>query len=135
MTEQATRPHPGLRTMTLQSPQFTIAGTLPELYQLFPDAELSLLIGSDVVRALSYRWEGLEQLAGSRFIIGMRHGDEKEEIESITRPINSRYKIEFVFIPAQKTTGHASSSTARNGDIRHLPVEITHYIRRNNLYS
>jgi nicotinate-nucleotide adenylyltransferase len=134
MAEQATDPHVGFRTVTLKSPQFTIAGTMPELYQLFPDTELSLLIGSDVARALD-RWEGLEQLAGVRFIIGMRQGDKVKEIEAIARHIASRHQIGFAFVPIQQTTGHISSSTVRNGDASLLPTEIAHYVRLNNLYS
>jgi nicotinate-nucleotide adenylyltransferase len=135
MAEHATNAQDGLRAMTLQSAQFTIAATMPELYRLFPDAELSLLIGSDVARTLSHRWEGLDQLEGVGFIIGMRQGDEREEIEAITKQVASRYPVHFTFVPAQKATSHISSSTIRNGHVSHLPVEVTRYAQRNNLYG
>ena len=134
MIRQATAPHTGLRTLTLESPQFTLADTLPELQRHFPDAELSLLIGSDVARTLAYRWEGLEHLAGARFIIGMRSDDKKEDIEDITQPIQLLHQIEFVFVPAEKATSHISSSRARGGDHTQLPTEVVAYIRQNNLY-
>lgn len=61
----------------LSSHHFDIATTLPELRQLYPDAKLSFLFGSDIVLHL-HSWAGIKDLlANHQLLIGMRSNDDK----------------------------------------------------------
>ena len=74
----------GLRVATLTSQQFTVHQTLPEIEQLFPDATLTLLAGSDVARTFQYRWPGLETLLMRvSLAIGLRGDDVPAEMHDI----------------------------------------------------
>ena len=135
MATHATKPHTRLRVARLSSSRFTITETLPELQRLFPNADISLLIGSDVARTLPYRWEGLERLAGMQFVIGLRHDDDAETIGAIVRPVLANHGINFILLQNQSATAHVASSTIRSGDSSNLPDEIAAYVRQNNLYT
>ena len=133
MLRQATEPHERLALQTLRSSRFTIAETLPELQQLFPGAELSFLLGSDVARTLP-QWEGLDQLGNTRFVIGMRRTDNTDDVAAIASHMRSQYQVELTLLPAGPATSHAASSTIRSGDRSQLPAEILPYITLHNLY-
>src|SRR5688500_13565413 len=60
LLQDAVSARPALHVMVLNSDQFTVKETLPELQRKLGDAELTLLVGSDVVRTFLYRWEGLK---------------------------------------------------------------------------
>lgn len=135
MATNALAKYDRLSVTTLQSAQFTITDTLPELQRLFPDAELSFLIGSDIVGGLS-QWNNLEQLAGMQFIIGMRRDDTPETINDLVMPALAPHGIATVFITDRSdATAHATSSAVRGGDTSHLPAELRQYIHLNNLYG
>ena len=133
MATRATDAHSGLRALTLDSSRFTVDDTMPELRSLFPGAELSLLMGSDIARHL-HAWQGIDKLAGVRFIVGLRQHDTEKALDLAMHAALDPYSIEFVLVPAKAATAHASSSTARNGDVSHLPVEVQRYIQQNELY-
>jgi nicotinate-nucleotide adenylyltransferase len=134
MIQRAIGTHPKLRAVTLRSSRFTLNNTLPELQHIFADAELSLLMGSDIARNL-HLWQGLEKLSDVQLIIGLRQHDTKEELTSVVHAVTSPYDIRFALVPARAATAHASSSTARSGDVGHLPAGVRQYIQQNNLYS
>ncbi len=77
--EKQIKTHPNLRVAELESRQFTVAETLPELRRLF-DGELTLLIGSDVAAKL-HLWPDLDQLLGEvRLAIGLRGEHTADEV-------------------------------------------------------
>ena len=84
-------------------PRFTIAETLPELLQEYPDARLSFLMGSDIVLSL-HKWPDIEQLlAEAQLIVGMRGSDNLEAITSLLSDLGARHLI--------VTTPHAHISS------------------------
>jgi nicotinic acid mononucleotide adenylyltransferase len=91
-------------------------------------------MGSDIARNL-HLWQGLEKLSDVQLIIGLRQHDTKEELTSVVHAVTSPYDIRFALVPARAATAHASSSTARSGDVGHLPAGVRQYIQQNNLYS
>lgn len=78
----ATRPHKKLSVLDLPDKQFTVSRTLPRLRKRFPDSDLYLLIGSDIVPYLTDgSWPGAEKLiAGMRLVVGIRAGEDAQDI-------------------------------------------------------
>jgi nicotinate-nucleotide adenylyltransferase len=136
LLERATAQHPELHVRELESDQFTVQQTLPEIRRLVGDAELMLLVGSDVVRTFAYRWPGLDELLQSvQLVIGMREGDDKSDIAAIiqtleqdlSRPIRHTY-----IYTAQATIASSPIRTGERSDW--LPTEVSRYINRHGLY-
>jgi nicotinic acid mononucleotide adenylyltransferase len=53
MLNRAVKPYPEFKVLELVDVSFSVERTLPKLRQLFPDAELVFLFGSDVVAGLA----------------------------------------------------------------------------------
>jgi nicotinate-nucleotide adenylyltransferase len=103
LLDQATEPYKNLHVQQLESAQFSVQHTLPELRRLLGDANFTLLVGSDVVRTFLYRWEGLATLlAEVSLAIGMRAGDSQGEMLKIIHELEQTYKIPttYTFIVA-----------------------------------
>jgi nicotinate-nucleotide adenylyltransferase len=112
---KATATVANVRIAQLQSDQFTVAGTLPELEQLFPDAELTLLVGSDIARTFLYRWPGLEiLLASMRLAIGLRGHDTPSEIAGIIKELEQQYGLTVAYTLIRTPHAHLASSHFRN---------------------
>lgn len=110
--ETAVAPYPELRVVALKDRQFSVQETLPRLQALFAGAELTLLVGSDVVRTFRYRWEGLELLLRAMpLAIGMRKGDDQAETEAIIKELAAQYKL--VLTPAYIHTPHAHLTSSQ----------------------
>ena len=72
---------------------FTTASTLPMIRDRYPDAEISLLIGSDVAKNLA-SWPDIEQLKSTvNFIIGLRDDNDSSKLRSILTAMNYRFAI------------------------------------------
>lgn len=94
-------PFPALHVQTLKSERFTVQKTLPEVQRLFLNAELTLLVGSDVVHTFLYRWENLEMLlAQVSLAIGMRNTQTRDEVIDVLEQIENRYgrKVRYTII-------------------------------------
>jgi nicotinate-nucleotide adenylyltransferase len=112
---EATAATPGVRIVQLQSAQFTVSETLPELRQLFPHAELTLLVGSDVARTFLYRWPGLKiLLASMQLAIGLRAHDTPEEMAGIIQELEQQYSITVPYTLIHTPHAHLASSHFRN---------------------
>jgi nicotinate-nucleotide adenylyltransferase len=137
MLDAAVATHAKLGALTLDTPRFTVAETLPLLRRTFPGAELTLLIGSDAAKTLLYRWEGLEQLLPEiRFAIGLRGNDTPRDITKIMRQVELIYQQQARHtVVSVMPTAQVSSSGARTGDFDALPPSIKAYIDKNILYK
>lgn len=103
-----------LRALRLDDACFTIQKTLPKLQKLFPDAQLTLLIGSDVVNGLE-NWQGLEELLGSvSFAIGMRTGDRQDDVGSIIKTLEDKYDIPIGYQCILTPYAHVASTQLRS---------------------
>lgn len=137
MLDAAVAPHAKLRALTLDTPRFTVAETLPLLRRTFPGAELTFLIGSDAAKTLLYRWEGLEQLLPEiRFAVGLRGNDTPRDITKIMRQVELIYQQQarHAIVPVAPTA-QVSSSGARTGDFAALPPSVKAYIDKHGLYT
>lgn len=83
-----------LSVARLVTQRFTVKDTLPEIQSMFMDTKLTLLVGSDVVRTFTYRWEGLETLLSQvSLAIGMRSDDSPSEVAAIIARLEKDYGI------------------------------------------
>ena len=127
--------YPGLESMTVASPQFTIDKTLPELEKHFPNAVFTFLIGSDIVPTL-HAWPKIEKLIqSSTLAIGIRSGAEQPKLEDHLHQLEAATSIA---ITRQYIT--APHKDARSSDIRAglRPIynaEAANYILQKKLYT
>jgi nicotinate-nucleotide adenylyltransferase len=138
LLEQLLADQPGMRAVQLRSPQFTVDDTLPELHALLGDAQLTMLIGSDIVRTFPYRWEGLQTLLSSvSLAIGMRTGDSHSEITQIITDLQHAYgrPVQYQYIHTPEAD--MASTQIRSGTINteRLQPSALSYIRENRLYA
>ena len=85
-----TRNYPTLDTQLLESPQFTITDTLPEIQNKFKNAKLTLLVGSDVALSLD-KWDNIDNLLKTCDIaIGMRTHQTEQEIQTVIAALKQR---------------------------------------------
>ena len=128
LIEKAIQGLPGLRVMQLDTKQFTVEKTLPELKRLFNDASLTLLMGSDVAKGL-HHWEGLSELLQQvSLAIGLRGDDTAETIAALLPP-QANYDL------VQTEQGHIASSQVRKGSrASDLPAAAQAYIQEHKLY-
>lgn len=74
-------------------PRFTIKHTLPELMEQYPDTTLSFLFGSDVISSL-HTWPNIAPfLARHHLFIGMRAGDDRDDVTSALEYLGASYTI------------------------------------------
>lgn len=105
---------PSMYSTVLESSPFTIQHTLPELHARFSGAELTLLIGSDVAKTLSYRWEDLGILfATTALAVGMRKDDSLQDIQQLFQSLEKEYDLPIKYVLIQTPFAHIASSQRR----------------------
>lgn len=76
MLKLATRAHPKLKLLELPDKRFTVSATLPRLISHFPDDQLFLMMGSDVLMHFD-RWANIQELLNHvGLIVSVRSGSE-----------------------------------------------------------
>lgn len=124
-----------LRVARVRSRQFTTEQTLPELHEMFGPADFTLLIGSDIVRTFTYRWDGLKELFTEfSLAIGMRASETTDGIGVTMRQLSEAYAIPIRYQVLSTAEPTASSSQIRNGNLQLLSPETRAYIQRHQLY-
>jgi nicotinate-nucleotide adenylyltransferase len=127
----------GLESIVLNSKQFTVSETIPELKSLYKKTNFTLLLGSDSVRTFTYRWEGLELLLSEMSLaIGLRAGDSKSEILEIISKLEKKYSLVINYTIIIGPNADMSSSQIRNKQYGvELDPEISEYIQSHGLYE
>jgi nicotinate-nucleotide adenylyltransferase len=138
MLELAIQNQPGLEVLQLPGRRFTVAETLPELERRFASDELSLLIGSDVVRSLERGWPGQERLLASMgLIVGLRAGDTEERLRrqlAVVAGRSPRSPLRVTFIGSPHAAA-ASSRIRENANAAGLMPAVAAYIATHQLYA
>jgi nicotinate-nucleotide adenylyltransferase len=137
MLQLAIQPHAELQILTIPHEHFSISQTLPFLRQQFPDAELTLLIGSDVVATFAYRWPDLGELFRSMTLaIGLRSSDDPAAMQTLleqaatTTGIRPQYTLHASPLP------HTASRVIRTKHVlEHVSPEVGRYIQSKKLYA
>src|SRR5689334_18729374 len=103
----ATSPLGPFEVLKLASDQFTVRETLPEIQAKFAGADLTFLIGSDVVKTFRYRWEGLDTLFREvSFAVGMRANDDPKEVTEIMTEMEQTYAVKLHYTYVQTLASH-----------------------------
>lgn len=126
----------GLESIVLNSKQFTVKETIPELRHIYRKSDFTLLLGSDSVRTFTYRWKGLEILLREMSLaIGLRAGDSKSEILDIINQLEQKYGLAISYSIIKGPNADISSSQIRNKqDGVKLDPEASEYIQYHGLY-
>jgi nicotinate-nucleotide adenylyltransferase len=115
LLEEMLLSEPKLESHILQSNQFTILDTLPELHQLFPGSKFTFLMGSDVALHLP-TWQNLPLLiADTSFLVAVREGDSRTEIEQIFQKLEK-----FLNTPVRYAIINSPRPTLRSSVIKNL---------------
>jgi nicotinic acid mononucleotide adenylyltransferase len=81
MLRHSLKPHSKLAVLEVDEPNLTVSRSLPHLYAATDDAELVLLVGSDVVDGMS-EWPDVDRLLGQvGLVVGTRSGESTEAVE------------------------------------------------------
>ncbi len=81
--------YPLLDVLLLESSQFSVSQTLPEIQQHFGEAELTLLVGSDVALTLP-DWNEITTLVSACDVaIGMRSHQAEHDVQAVISSLQS----------------------------------------------
>jgi nicotinate-nucleotide adenylyltransferase len=114
LLKQALASQSKLESHVLQTDQFTVINTLPELHQLFPGSRFTFLIGSDVALLLP-TWQDLPLLvADVSFLIAVREGDSRGRIESELQLLEKSLGLPIRYTIIDSPKPHVRSSNLRS---------------------
>jgi nicotinate-nucleotide adenylyltransferase len=90
-----TREYSSIDVIELPQKQFTVKGTLPALWELFPGAYLTLLVGSDIIDDMIY-WPDIDRLfTDVSFAVGVRGRNTKADVERMIQRLKKSTDIQF----------------------------------------
>lgn len=142
MLELALQNEPQLQVLQLASRRFTVAETLPELRRHFPQDELFLLLGSDVVQSFREGWPDVATLLQDMsLIIGLRAGDSRAGVAQALVTLQQQLPSVTVraTIVSSPHAAAASSGIRERGSlgepIHHLAPAVAAYIATHQLYA
>jgi nicotinate-nucleotide adenylyltransferase len=116
-----------LDVLELSDRQFSVQKTLPVIQKLFPDDQMSLLLGADTAAGLS-NWPSIDQLfEAMAIVVGLR--EEETSLGNLPELNNAR----ITYINSHDR--QIKSSQVRAGDLRVVPPKVRTYIKQNNLYD
>ncbi|HEX4661994.1 MAG TPA: adenylyltransferase/cytidyltransferase family protein [Candidatus Saccharimonadales bacterium] len=122
--QRVAQPYPQLAVLDLKTDQFTIEKTLPDLLDRFADAELTLLVGSDVVRTFLYRWTNLDILFGQMSLaIGLRQGDTAEDIRKVLNQLERQHNLTITYTIMLSPYADVTSSQFRS--LRNIAPDLS----------
>jgi nicotinate-nucleotide adenylyltransferase len=117
MLERALQPHPRLKMLELVDANFSVARTLPQLRQRFPDSQLVFLFGSDIVPGL-LDWAHADRLLKDHeFVIGIRSRHNRDDLRRIIEAWKPQPKSVFMFDSyAPDVSSRIIREALRNGE-------------------
>lgn len=137
MLQLAIADEANMNVLQLPDKQFSVRQTLPQLRRCFTGDELYLLLGSDVVRTFTYRWEGLRELLKTTWlIIGMREGDDRDDVQAILQQLQIEYSVPLRYTIIESPRTHLASLRIRRQQHAEdeLDPRVAAYIADQRLY-
>ena len=129
MLELAVQPFEQLTALQLQSEQFSVQTTLPELQRIFAGHELTMLLGSDVVCSFLRSWPGLDILLQNvSLAIGLRQPDTQQATEAILQELQTKLSTPIRHTFVQNLHPTITSSHIRHG--KHMSGDINPHVVR-----
>lgn len=138
MLKIATKPYQKLEVLEMPDKRFTVHQTLPRLQSKFKDAELHLLIGSDVVEFLgSKAWPGTDKLLKDmRLIVGVRGDDAQEDIAAVLQGIVNSRAFHIVQTDAKNANSSEIRKALTDGKTHESSLQsLERYIKQNWIYE
>lgn len=139
MVQIAIASEPRFGLIIVEQQKFTIHQTWPSVTARFSDAELYMLLGSDVAHRLS-TWPHIDELIrmAPRFLITQRSG-KRTDVEDMVAALKKTTKVPFnyeIVQPDYETYSSRSIRTAlKKGNIPDgLAKVVAEYIQREKLY-
>jgi nicotinate (nicotinamide) nucleotide adenylyltransferase len=137
MIELAIQTNKNLGLIKLEQARFTPHETVPILHARFPEAEITLLFGDDVLHHIA-DWPRVEELVRRiQLLIATRHGDHT----TIHRQLNdlaATQGLSFNYKLAETHSIHSSSQARKairqNAATAMIPDAVGRYIRMHRLY-
>lgn len=113
--------------------------TVREIHDLYPDAELYLFMGSDMLKIL-HEWYMPEEVMRLCRIVTFARGDEgeRELFDQVIPELEKEFGADITLIPieALKASSTEIRDCIKNGTAEHLVPEcVLGYIRREHLYG
>lgn len=131
MLNLAIKPFEELKVLEISEPYFTVENSMAKLLGHFKNADLYLLIGSDVAKNID-KWPDVDRfLDKSKLIIGTRSKDSQVELSALLAkllPISNTYFI-------RPRYPNITSTAAKSKLADDLEPEVLKYIRSNQLYK
>lgn len=122
----ALKDFPELELLPHHHGQFTVNDTLPWIEDKFEDADLHLLMGTDLFNFI-HTWPGFDHLKHRvNFVVGKRNGHTTEGLESIHHNI-----IETSLPDVSSTLVRELSQPERSS---YIPEDVAKYISAQQLY-
>lgn len=112
----------GFELLIFPDTQFTVAGILPQLRNIYEGDELVFLVGADVAQHLP-SWPDIELMGGAELAVGEREGV----------PIPQNLPLKFTVVPTDYP--HVSASDIRSGRSEAVTPEVRQYIIDHKLYN
>ena len=135
LLEIATREMSQAEVLALDSPQFSVAETLPVLQRHYTGSKLVFLLGSDVVRSSLANWPDLHVLLSmAELAVGLREGDTREAVDTMLQGISVQQNMPVQYAYIESEHADVSSSRIRNGFGEHTHTAVTQYIQDHGLY-
>ena len=136
MLDRALRPHPKLEVLELVDISFSAERTLPKLRQLFGDAELVLLFGSDIIPQLQAWPQSELLLKGNELVIGLRFQDDRASIKSIVEawPVQPKSVTIFPSYAPDVSSGRVREALRRRRKAKGILNSVERYSDHNWLY-
>lgn len=136
MLKLVTKPHPKLDVLSLPDKQFVPLRTTARLKKEFPDAELVLLLGSDLLEHLDNWPSYAGMLKHMGLVIGVRaHSDTAKSLEKINKlvtPVREIHIIESTY--PLLSSRRIRESLHKGAEHEGLPESVSRYANEHWLY-
>lgn len=136
MIRQAVKPHSKLALAELVEARLTVSKTLPHLRVMFPDAQLVLLVGSDVLPKIP-EWPDYSRLMKEvELVVGVRQGESAEaaQIRVESWPVKL-IKLHVFDSFSPETSSSKVRNHLRSGQKKHgVLASVRKYSTKNWLY-
>lgn len=136
MLRQAIKPHTQLSLVELVEAHLTVSRSLPHLRSIFADAELVMLVGSDVLPSVP-TWPQYQRLLSQvELVVGVREGESLEamQLHVATWPVQPKRLTVFDSY-APTVSSSAVRQHLRAGRLVHgVLSSVRRYSRQNWLY-
>lgn len=136
MLKKACRPHRRLKVVELEDVSFTVKTSLPRLQKLFPDAQLSFLVGSDVLPSV-VNWPHANRLLQiSELVVGMRNADQEPTLQTMITswPVQPKGLHMFESHAATVSSSHVREALRMRSHTPGLLKSVERYSDNNWLY-